>query len=126
MPDAVDRPDEGEAVPEEGDAEPVPPPAHATDAPELELPEGASSGDDGRKLKREETDKGFGELTEPQRYEEGHAPLGDGPDELWADLVRRFARCKPGKHRPAQRACQTSMIVSQVRPAEFDGPVRRI
>jgi hypothetical protein len=85
MPDAMDRPDEGEAVPEEGDAAPGPRPPYATDTPELELPEGASSGDDGRKLVGEETDEGFGEPTEPQRNEDGHAPLGDAPDELWAD-----------------------------------------
>jgi hypothetical protein len=85
MPDAMDRPDEGEAVPEEGDAAPGPQPAYATDALELGLPEGASSGDDWHKLMGEQTDEGFGDLTEPQRYEEGHAPLGDGPDELWAD-----------------------------------------
>ena len=47
------------------DAAPGPRPPYATDAPELELPEGTSSGDDWRKLVGEETDEGFGEPTEP-------------------------------------------------------------
>lgn len=90
MPDAVDRPDEGEAVLEEGSAGPVPPPACAADSPELEVPEGASSGDNGCTVEGEATDEGFAELTEAQKYDEGNVPLGDDPEELWADLVRRI------------------------------------
>jgi hypothetical protein len=56
MPDAVDRPDEGDAAPELR-------PADVTDGPEVGLPKGTSDGDDGRTLKAGgPADGGFGEL----------------------------------------------------------------
>jgi hypothetical protein len=87
MPDALDRPDEGEAAIEEGSSASAPPPAPAPDPPEVKLPDGASAGDDGCTLEGEKTDEDVGELTEAQRYEDD-PPLGDGPDELWDDLAR--------------------------------------
>ncbi len=80
MPDAVDRPYEGDAVPEFR-------PAHGTDAPNLELSKGVSGGDNQRTLEpRDSADEGFGESDGP-----GYEPLGDGRDELDPFLDRAEA-----------------------------------
>ena len=72
MPDAVDRPDEGDAAPELRSAD-------VTDRPKLELSKGAGSGDGQPALTGDETDEGFGELADSG--EQGYEPMGDGADD---------------------------------------------
>ncbi len=70
MPDAVDRPDEGDAASE----------PRRADVPDVELPEGTRS-DDGRVLPADEADTGFGELSQPD--DEGHEQMGGRADDLF-------------------------------------------
>jgi hypothetical protein len=72
MRDAVDRPDEGSAVPE-------PRPADVTDGPKLGLPEGAGSRDHGCVLMGDEGDEGFGGPADLDK--QGYKLLGDSADD---------------------------------------------
>src|SRR3984885_96406 len=83
MPDAVDRPDAGDAVPELR-------PADIADAPELELPTGAGYGDDLTRLEGDDTDRDFGQVADPE--EQGYEPLGVGADDSGL-----FDQAEPGE-----------------------------
>jgi hypothetical protein len=66
MPDAIDKPDEGEAALEDGSTTPVPTLHQTTEVPDwiLKLPKGVSAADNGATLPSDPGDEGFGELTE--------------------------------------------------------------
>ena len=87
MPDAIDKPDEGEAGLEDGSTTPVPTLQQATEVPDwtLKLPKGASAADNGATLPPDPGDEDFGERTIAQRYEEADLLPYDDTDELWND-----------------------------------------
>jgi hypothetical protein len=89
MPDAVDKPDGGDAVPELR-------PADVTDGPELKLPNGVGFRDNGPGLPGGEGEGEVGQLVDPD--EQGYKPLGDGVDD--SDL---FGQAEAGEAEPPSR-----------------------